>query len=139
MCILTPHLALTIPLFPATIFDFGCGFYKKWYTPVISGLNSVLVLTCGKYCVRHAKYVQRHIGMKRLCTSLAGRKDPTRVPMRSCCLPLNVANCPAGEAYNCSMLPAGISNSANSCYISAVLQCLFNHPSFPSLFNQLFF
>jgi len=50
----------------------------------------------------------------------------------------NVASPPAGEAYNCGMLPAGISNSVNSSYSSAVLQCLFNHPSFPSLFNQLF-
>ena len=61
--------------------------------------------------------------MKRLSTSLSGRKDPTRVPMRSS----NVPSRPAGEVYNCGMLPAGISNSANNCYSSAVLQCLFNH------------
>ena len=67
--------------------------------------------------------------MKQLSTSLSGRKDPTRVPMHSS----NVPSRPAGEVYNCGMLPAGISNSANNYYSSAILQCLFNHPSFPSL------
>ena len=40
--------------------------------------------------------------------------------------------------YNADILfPTGITNVANNCYISAVMQCLFNHPRMTSIFDLL--
>ena len=43
-----------------------------------------------------------------------------------------------GEIYNIdTVLPSGISNVANICYGSSVLQCLFNHGTFRNLCTEI--
>ena len=42
------------------------------------------------------------------------------------------------EVYNGDILyPTGIANVANNCYISAIMQCLSNHPKMTSVVDQL--
>ena len=43
-----------------------------------------------------------------------------------------------GEVYSDDIIClSGITNPAHNCYINAILQCLFNHPSFPKLVKEL--
>ena len=42
------------------------------------------------------------------------------------------------EVYNGDILyPTGVANVANNCYISAIMQCLSNHPKMTSVVDQL--
>ena len=65
-----------------------------------------------------------------LCTAKRRKEHPQTSHILSSLLPPGM--------YNRRIrLPPGISNGANLCYAISVVQCLFNHPTFRCLFEEM--
>ncbi len=120
----------------------GCDFlfWARYFTESRIRPN-IYTHVCTSNCTRTLNIEASILNMskrKQLCLS---RKKPE--PFRKKPKPLNQLtddvdspNREPGEVYNGNIAyPSGFTNPASNCYINAVLQCMFNTPSFSCIFN----